>query len=434
MSSWRRRLVLVVAIALTTTTACLGDDPDPGASAPREIRIGLLAPLTGANKGAGVDIQRGAKLAEDIVNGANPSIPLPLAEGSGLPALDGARIRVLVSDTASKAQQGADATTALIANQRVAAIVGAYDAEVTLDSSQRSERLGIPYLNADSTLSFLTERGLDWFFRLGPSVRDTGEAFFSLLQNKAKDGERTERVAVLYTADKIGNDIATEIGKLASEGRYQVVANVAVAPNEGSFTAAIDRIKAAQPHAAFVSISAQAMPALLNDFAAQTYIPPGVFAFSHGYLDPNVLKNAGDALSGISREISWSVELAERNRAAQAVRKLYQEKFNAPMSEDAASAFTGVLTLAQAIDRGRSAEPRAIRSSLLSLDVPGAQLLMPWQGIRFDETHQNIRAQAVVEQFVGGTFRAVFPTDASTRGTRGLIWPASSAAGAPPPA
>ena len=45
---------------------------------------------------------------------------------------------------------------------------------------------------------------------------------------------------------------------------------------------------------------------------------------------------------------------------------------------------------------------------------------MPWAGIQFDETHQNVLAQALVEQFGGRSFQVVFPADAASRG---MVWP-----------
>ena len=94
------------------------------------------------------------------------------------------------------------------------------------------------------------------------------------------------------------------------------------------------------------------------------------------------------------------------------------------MTEAAASAFTAVMTVAQAADTARSTQPQRLRSALLNLNVPGDQTVMPWAGIQFDETHQNVLAQTLVEQFVGQSFRVVFPADAASQT---LIWPAAGA-------
>ena len=59
-------------------------------------------------------------------------------------------------------------------------------------------------------------------------------------------------------------------------------------------------------------------------------------------------------VDGLTRSVSWSAEAAERNPAAQAVTALYQRRYNTPMTEAAASAFTAVMTVAQAVDTARS--------------------------------------------------------------------------------
>jgi branched-chain amino acid transport system substrate-binding protein len=80
------------------------------------------------------------------------------------------------------------------------------------------------------------------------------------------------------------------------------------------------------------------------------------------------------------------------------------------MSEIAAGTFTAVLALAEAIDNAGSIEPASVRAALLSLDIPGREMIMPWSGLRFDAaSHQNLAANGVVEQRVEQVFRVVFP-------------------------
>ena len=55
------------------------------------------------------------------------------------------------------------------------------------------------------------------------------------------------------------------------------------------------------------------------------------------------------------------------------------------MTENSARSFTAILALAQAINNAGSTEPEAIRVALTALDVPADQLIMPWEGIKFDE-------------------------------------------------
>jgi branched-chain amino acid transport system substrate-binding protein len=429
MSSWRPRVVVLIALALGAS-ACIGRSDSGTTETPREVRIGLLAPLTGPNRAAGVEAQRGAQLAADVVNGLNSLIPLPLANESGLTNLGNAHIQIITRDVGSDPAGAGTAVTNLVAGQGAVAVVGGYDADVTVAASQRAERIPVPFVNGDSSVSFLTERGLDWFFRVGPSDRKSGEAFFSLLKRAESEHKpSTRRIAIMHSTDKAGNDAESVIGELAEEGNYQVVATEQLAPDAVDVGAAVARVQLANPDVVFLAPTPKSVPALINAFIQRHYKPKAVMAYGSGVFDAASLKNIGPAVTGLCREVAWSYDLGTRNDAARAVADLYTRKYNGQMTEEAASTFTAVLTLAIAINGARSTQAKRIRSQLLSLDIPGKDTIMPWAGIRFDETHENSGATSVVEQFMDKAFRPVFPIDAANK-DKLFVYPAP---GATPP-
>ena len=87
------------------------------------------------------------------------------------------------------------------------------------------------------------------------------------------------------------------------------------------------------------------------------------------------------------------------------------------MTESAAGTFTAVLMLAEAIDNAGSIDPQRVRAALLNLDIPGRETIMPWSGVRFDGSHQNVAANGVVEQRVGDALRVVFPSELQQLGS-----------------
>lgn len=422
MSSWQRCLVVgwVVAVAAAGCTSGSGSD---GPAPPTEVRVGLLAPLTGASSGAGRDAQRGAQLAADMVNNVNSLVPLPMAEESGLTQLGNARIKIVTADTRSDPQRGADEASRLVADQGVVGLVGAYDPEVTLAASQRSERFPVPFVNGDSPMSFLTQRGLDWFFRTGPSARTAGEGFFSLLKT-AQGTAAPPTLAVLHSADKAGTDIATVINELAEEGGFGLVRQVEFPPDASDLRAKVTSVQQDNPDVVILAPTAKTAPVLLKAFAAKQYRPKAIMTYGSDLLSDSVLKASGGTGVGLGRAVAWSYELASRNPAARELDKLYQNRYNTPMTEEAANSFTAVYTLALAINNAGATDGRRVRSALLSLDVRGQDTIMPWQGIRFDETHQNVKSAVAIEQFVDRTFHVVYPPDAKTRD---LVFPASNA-------
>jgi len=87
------------------------------------------------------------------------------------------------------------------------------------------------------------------------------------------------------------------------------------------------------------------------------------------------------------------------------------------MTEPAAETFTAVLTLAQAVDSARSLDAQPIRTALLGLNVPGRDTIMPWGGIRFDQTGQNVQAAALVERITPDVAHVVFPQELAADNT-----------------
>ena len=49
---------------------------------------------------------------------------------------------------------------------------------------------------------------------------------------------------------------------------------------------------------------------------------------------------------------------------------------------------------------------------------------MPWDGIRFDENHQNTGARGTVEQLINGRYHVVYPNDVAKTSVR---WPLKKA-------
>jgi branched-chain amino acid transport system substrate-binding protein len=421
-------LAAVLAIA---AAACSGADSGGSRASGPEIKIGILVPLTGPTKAAGEDALRGALLAADIVNEANQTVPLSLAAKAGLPNLGGATIRLIRSDTKGDGTRAADELGRLAAQENVVAAVGAYDADVTLAASQRAERIQIPFMNGDASAGYLTDRGLDWFFRVGPTDRMYGETFFSTLRYQERLDKLVRKIVVFYAGDKSGSAVAADMDELAGEGGFTVADRVRFDPGATDLAAPARQVKAAKPDAVFaVASTAESAAAIVEAFRRINYTPPAVMGGGPGFTDPSFVDRVGANAAGLLKEAGWSSDLASRNPAAKIVKDMFAKKYSgSEMTDISAGSFTAVMTMAQAINNAGSVEPDKIRSALLSLDIPGRDTIVPWDGIQFDATNQNSSATGVVEQLVsrGGTLvsQVVYPTDVA-KGAR-LIWPMADA-------
>ena len=383
-----------------------------------------MYPLSGAVASQGLDTLHGAQLAVEIVNGDHPTIDLPLAAGKGLPNLSGRTVDLLSVDTQGDPQKGASDADQAVTGKGAVALLGAYQSAVTKAASQRAERLGVPFVNGESSSVELTERGLKWFFRTGPSDATFAQSFFDFLDTMKTAGKPTQKIALFYGNDDYGVGGAKITTELAKKLGYDVVANVSYDATAADLTSQVQQLKAAKPDAVFVLSYADPATKLVNALKQLDWYPAGLLAYGAGFTDNAFLKGVGADADGMMTRASWSAEIADKRPVAKAIADLFQQKYSAPMTENSARSFTAALTLMQAIDAAGSTDPDKIRTALEATSITGESTIMPWTSIKFDDKHQNTGAQGVVEQLVAGKYQVVFPKDvASTT----AVWPFRSA-------
>ena len=162
MRAWSRALCVALVVL---AAACTGSEPSSETTSAAEVRIGLLAPLSGPDKAIGTDSERGAQLAAALLSGEEGEVSLAGIGSGGLSRLGRPKVTIISGNTGSDAggdaAQGAREANRLVTAERVVGLVGAYHADVTSSASRRSERLRVPFVNGDASADFLTENGLD---------------------------------------------------------------------------------------------------------------------------------------------------------------------------------------------------------------------------------------------------------------------------------
>ena len=159
----------------------------------------------------------------------------------------------------------------------------------------------------------------------------------------------------------------------------------------------------------------------MQTYKAQGYRPEAILAMDAGFISPAFIKTLGaDADYVISREV-WASGLGQVKPIIRQVNDMYRAKYGADLTGNSARAFTGLMVMADAINRAGSIEPDKIRQALLATDMPAGQLIMPWDGVKFDPaTGQNTLAKGIIVQIQSGAYQTVWPWDLATAD---LIWP-----------
>jgi branched-chain amino acid transport system substrate-binding protein len=422
------KLVAILAAALIAAS-CVQQGVGPAASGspqasfPKEIVIGAVYPLTGSQAPTGLDLKNGIDLAVEFINSGNKDFNLPLTkDGGGLKNLGGAKLKIVYGDSQADPQKGQAETERLITSEHVAAMLGAYNSAVTATASQTAERLQTPFVNPESSSPTLVTRGFKWFFRSTPDDSMFAENFFQFLDdvNKKFPGQVTKKVAILHTDDLFGSDVNKFCRTFAEKYKYEVVGDTAYKADTPDLTSEVQRIKGT---GASILIEASYLPDVtlaIRTMKQQNVNFQGILGMDAGFVDTKFIPNLGKDTEGLlSREV-WAKDLGAQKPLVKQVNDLFRSKFNTDMNGSSARAFTGVFVLADAINRARSIEPAKIQGALAQTDIPADQIIMPWDGVQFDQNGQNTKGRGIMVQIQGGQYVTVWPVELASKP---LVWP-----------
>jgi branched-chain amino acid transport system substrate-binding protein len=392
------------------------------AYAQQEIKVGVVYPLTGVAASTGAELKHALELAADVVNnGAEGIAGLPFSSGGGLPNLKGAKIKLVFADHQGNPQVGATETERLITQEKVVAIVGAYFSNVTATSSQVAERYKIPYLNPDSSSASLTTRGFKWFYRITPHDDLFVHNFYEFFKDlEAKKGIKVKQLGLFNENTLWGNETTKLETKLAQERGFNIVKAVSYPAKSTQLTSEIQTLKSGNPQVVMQSSYLGDAIMAMKTYKELGFSPEMILANNAGFTDTEFIRTLGkDADYVITREV-FSLDLAKSKPLIGKVNDLFNSRYKVNFTGNSSRTFTGLLTLADAINRAASTEPEAIRKALAETNIDGNSTIMPWKGIKFDEQGQNIYGSGILVQIVDGKYHTVWPFNLATRD---VTWP-----------
>ena len=403
----------------TAVMSCLGVSVH---AQQQEIRIGAIYPLTGAAASAGAEMRQAMELAADIINNGAKSVPdLPFSQGGGLPGLKGAKIKLIFADHQGNPQTGATEAERLITQEKVVALIGAYSSNVTATASQVAERYKVPFLNAESSSASLTQRNFKWFFRTTPhDDLFVHNAFEFMKELEAKKGIKVGAIASFNENTLWGNETTKLQAKLVPEFGYQLVKQITYPAKSTQLTSEVQSLKVANPKVVLQSSYLGDAILSMKTYKELGFMPDMILANNAGFTDTEFIRTLGkDAEYVITREV-WALDLTNRNPLIKEVNNLYFSRTKANFTGNSSRSFTGVMVLADAINRAKSTDAEAIRKALTETNLRAEDLIMPWKGVKFDATGQNTLGRGILVQIVDGKYNTVWPF---AMASREVVWP-----------
>jgi branched-chain amino acid transport system substrate-binding protein len=98
----------------------------------------------------------------------------------------------------------------------------------------------------------------------------------------------------------------------------------------------------------------------------------------------------------------------------------YKARANRDLNDNTARQFMAMLVLADGIDRAKSLDGEKVRAELAATKIPGEQTIMPWAQVAFGPDGQNVNADPVLIQYLGGKWVTIFPKAVAAQAAK---WP-----------
>jgi len=427
----RMMFIVLISLALVFTFTCT--------AWAKEIKIGVILPLSGSLAPTGKSLKEGADLAADIINGKYPEFNISIAQWEGIPSLGGAKIKLVYADHRADPGWGADQAKRLIEDEKVSGLFGCYNSAVTKTASVEAERAGIPFVNPDSTSPALTKRGLKWFWRVTPHetwfTADLFNFLDGLTQGKARGvravpKDEIDTLAVAVENTEWGAASLKEIEQFAAKHGYKIVESFKYPHKAADLSSEARRMIASKADCyLFAPYVADAI-LFIKTLKEMRATPKLIWGQDAGFIIPDFYKTLGAAVNGILTRDLFSAELGKVKPAAAKINTMYKERTGYDFSGSSARDFVGIQVWAHALNNAGSTDPEAIRKALNALHVGPEQLIMPWKGVRFGspfpgDTQQNELGSGVINQYQGwpgGKLHVVYPFEFSTAD---LIYPFS---------
>jgi branched-chain amino acid transport system substrate-binding protein len=388
--------------------------PVPAASAPKAVKIGVTAPLTGPAAEAGVAMKQGFILAMEEWNAKggvmlkdfNQKVP----------------VEVIIEDCQSKPEVGVTVAEKLFTRDKVDVLLGdAFHSSVTMAIMELAPKYGKPIMSVEPVSEEIAKKVASnpkryWNFWKGDwgstGYADSVFSTYRFLEQKGLFKSKTNKIAFIVEDTDYGRSNAEKTKELFAGMGIQSVAMETVALGNTDFYPQLGKLKNLGPDmlmTVFVSLSSGV--ALTKQFQEV-----GLKAYHHAIyypLRPEFIPQAGKSAD----HLVWSTLLVdpENNSKHKEFGERIKKRWNVVVNSDHASAYDGLYNVLDSVQRAGSLDAKKIVEALSKLDLKGIM-----GRYVFEQSNHQIKHG---EEFVP------VPASQIIEGKHRVIWPASLAAG-----
>lgn len=360
----------------------------------KQVNIGVIMPLSGANAQFGINSRNGIELVADEINAAG-----------GIKALGGAKINLIIADATSTPTTAGTVAQRMISQNEVTAILGAFASSLTIAISEVTERRDIPLL----TMSFadqITGRGFKNIFQVVAKASALGKAQLDYTVAIAQAaGTKIDKIAIMYEDTAYGTAQAGGLRAAAKAANIELVMDDAYPLGITDTTPLINKLRASGAQAVFPVSYLNDSLLLIRTMRQQRITIPAIGGAA-GYVIPDFEKGLGEFAEGVLSiaPANYDLDTGLTDR--------FRKRFGYFMVHEALEHAVALDVLVQAIEKAKSIKAEDVTMALRGGKFTGGWTnAMTGGAVQFDSTGLNTASIPVMVQWRKKELVTVWPKD-----------------------
>jgi branched-chain amino acid transport system substrate-binding protein len=383
------------------------------AAAQGEIKVGLIAPMSGPWARQGDLMLKGANLAIEDIN-----------QAGGIKAIGGARLKLLVFDAGDNVEKAKNAAQRMVAQEPdLIGATGAWLSSFTLGVTEVTERAELPVL----TLSYsdqITARGFKFVFQTSmPGGLQAVSALPALIKlAESATGKKPQTIGIIQdnTAAAVAFAKPMREGGLEKLG-IRLVVDETFTPPLSDCTPLVQKVRSARPEVLLLLPTAISDDKLcvekLHEFGLGRGRIPVISNGAH-IGAPDMLKNANkELLEGLMTVVgNWPAKGQEK------IADEFVKKTGEPwITQDSLSTYGDMWIFKEALEKAGAADRRKVAAAIREIDTrEGPALYFPGGRMKFDANGRRVDADLIIVQWQNGVPVTVYPAASAVAQP---IWP-----------
>jgi branched-chain amino acid transport system substrate-binding protein len=344
------------------------------------IRIGHVAPMSGAQAHYGKDNENGVRMAIEDLNAQNVQIG-----GKTV------RFEIQAEDDAADPKQGTAAAQKLC-DAKVNGVVGHLNSGTTIPASKVYHDCAIPHITGAATNPDLTKPGYNTTYRIIANDNALGAA----LALYASDKLKLKNVAIIDDRTAYGQGVAEVFKRTAESKGVKVVAQEFTNDKATDFMAILTSIKAKKPDAIFYGgMDAQGGPMLRQ--LDQLGMSNVKFFGGDGICTQKIIELSGGAKSLGNVICAEGGASLDKMPGGKAWKDKYDKKFPGQFQIYSPYTYDATFVLVDAMKRANSADPKVYINELPKTNYKGVTA-----NIQFEPNGELKNAATTLYSYGGG--------------------------------